>query len=222
MGYDLLSKKQGGRSWSRMGNEGQTAVIAKTKKLIESKGKDLRAKYEKSNFTAEQAFPDVEKTWEMATKVSAEARGMSLLPSKAKTEMVDNALTLLELRAFYKAVKEGKFAAQGFEKEHIFKPGSEYSVKTAKALEAPYAWIAKHSESVLKRQEDIDDTLNAAKNAPGNAANWSLEQLLKMLGLPTWLLPVLGITVIVGLGSWAYLTILAPLSRLSKSLSPVR
>jgi hypothetical protein len=68
--------------------------------------------------------------------------------------------------------------------------------------------LADFSETDKVLTEAADD----AANIPSITIKWLLEQLLKSLNLPTWLLPALGITAIAGLGAWAYFSFLAPIT----------
>lgn len=50
---------------------------------------------------------------------------------------------------------------------------------------------------VLERQGSINETVDAVLDAPADLAGWLLDQPLKALGLPTWLLPIMVIAALV-------------------------
>lgn len=82
------------------------------------------------------------------------------------------------------------------------------------AERAPIEWLMGTAPPTLANFSEWDAALTEAaddvKNIPSITLKWLLEQLFKSFNLPTWFIPVVGVTALVGVGAWAYFSFLAP------------
>lgn len=70
----------------------------------------------------------------------------------------------------------------------------------------------KSVEAVTGPFIDFEALLAEVTESPGVAARWGLNQLFAGIGLPKWAVPVASVTVLGGLGFWAYNTFLRPIT----------
>lgn len=173
------------------------AAIATWKHRLSGIAAQIATDYSTGRMTWADAAADAEKWHTIATKMQTDAKDKSI---------VDIALNLAEL----------KYAARA-QPQIVMIPAAQGQA-IAKKLTAPIFWLIGEGEPILARQEFINEIIPDLANAPGLGLKWTLEQLLRALGLPTWLLPVIGAAAIGGAAFWAYHAFLAPISRASRSI----
>lgn len=163
---------------------------------------EMRARYSVPRNFYELAL-DAEKQWKIATEFSRTS--LSNITEAKRKQAQYNALDLLELKGYATSQPGTDTVPQDIVQMALPR------------LVAPFYWLTDISVPVLERQENLDKIRAAIKDAPGDALAWSLRQLLAGLGLPSWVLPVVGVTAITGLAWWAYSSFLAPVRTVSRT-----
>lgn len=77
------------------------------------------------------------------------------------------------------------------------------------AIDIYLSVASKTFRATIKTTEVIED-VKKIKDAPAIIVRWSLEQLLGALGIPSWVLPVVGIGALALLGLYAYRSFVPP------------
>lgn len=181
-------------------SESREAAIARFSAMLAGKAAEVDARFANA-YRASDVYPDLDRAWKIASEMAATARDSWKLPDD---EIEGIALALLEQRAFYSSVIAGKTRAQGIPPEHVFAPGSSFSNSARDAMKAPLIWLRGVGVPQLSETSSYLDTLEAAKNIPSATIKWTLEQVLKSLGIPPQVLPVVIMAGLFGVGFYAY------------------
>lgn len=148
-----------------------------------------------------QVALDAAAKYKLAASFQTEALKLNNISSTLRSESVDIALDLHELR--YAAMNQPPTA---------FLP-SEMVQSTVDKLCAPLLWLLRTGMPVLARQELIGQVASGLANAPKELVHWGLSSALGAFGLPPWVLPVFGFGATGALAWWTYQTFLAPVGR---------
>lgn len=195
-----------------LGDASQQAAIASRETKLDAAAAELAAKYATGTHTIAALWTDVDKWWRIATIYIEQSQRMPSLTSSQLRTAEDNALALLEFRAYLKTFPAGTMASR---------PMLDRGVAL---MVAPIRWVRDIGTPVLQRSADYDDMLKAATNAPGSILSWLRDQVTKGLGLPSWFIPVVAVAAVGGLGLYAY-SVLKPIgsaARLSVRRNPRR
>lgn len=195
---------------------GDQAVIGRWKTKMAAQGLALRSKYQNLKVVYQATLlTDVTHWWTIATEFDKGAPDLHQLTDAQRTKARNNAVDLLELKAEIKGIGGGYMGA-------VVDSGT-----VARAVEkmiAPIDWLIAVGGPVLQTDAQYRETyrslVKTATHAPGLLAKWGLDQVVAAVGLPKWLIPVVGVGVIGGLGFWAYQSFLAPITRASRVVSP--
>lgn len=169
----------------------------------------LRAKYAQPQ-TWGTLYADADNWWRIATQFREYARELSQATPAVIAQADDNALYLMELRAWAHASPADK----------VIPP--EAAAMAIKQLPAPIEWLSMVGTPALQRSVDYQKMVEKAVDAPGKLAKWTLDQFRISLGLPKWFVPVAATTVLGGLAWWAYTAFLKPVGRLATRTNPSR
>lgn len=149
---------------------------------------------------------EAQNQWRIATSFQTEAAKLHNITRDQHDQALDNALNLLELKHFAASQPVTGYLP------------SEMVQSTVDKLCAPLLWLAEVGQPILLRQELIHKVAGGVANAPGDSLAWILKQALKALGMPDWVLPVVGFGAVGGLAFWAYNSFLAPVGRVARSV----
>lgn len=209
MAYDIFKRQQISRDWScGHENDARQQAITKWNASLKNHARDIETKYATPGPTNRELFEDIDKNWQLATKFTYSSESIiSSLPKADSDEAEDNAIALLELRAKVKALPPDAQADEAIRK------------KATVLMSAPYKWFARIGTPVLTRKILIDDLTKQVTDTPSAILKYLLDQLRKTLSLPSWFIPAVATTAVVGLGAWAYFTFLAPLTRATKRIA---
>lgn len=176
-------------------------LIAKRESNLDAVAASLAAKYATGEHSVAELYGDVDKYWRVASEYASQANTMSSLSTQQVRRAEDNALALLEFRAYLKSFPVGTPASRA-----MLDRGVGLCV-------APIVWIRDIGTPVLQTMDSYARMAKLAIDAPSSALKWTLDQLMKSLGLPTWFVPVVAVAAVGGLGFWAYSTLLKPTGR---------
>lgn len=190
--------------------ESQTAAIAKWQAALRAKAAEVDAKFMNRVFYAGEMAEEISRTFVIAGDMLETVKTMSSPTPLQVKKIEDIVLELGELRGFFNAVAAGRLASS-YPPMWQFKPGDAFHTKAREAQKQPILWLIGVGTPVLQTQRDMDEMLERASNIPSAGLKWTLEQILKALGLPEWALPAIGVTALVGVGAWAYFAFLAPI-----------
>jgi len=127
-----------------------------------------------------------------------------------------------DLQDFFTATELGYNVDAGYPPNYVFSSEDEQWSQLLSAEKAPIQWLAGVAPPTLSNFTDWNEALTeaaeTAANIPSITLGWLLDQLFKSLKLPTWLIPVIGVTALVGVGTWAYFSFLAPIGAAGKVL----
>lgn len=210
-----------------------TALVQEWERRLLAIAAQIDAKFANWNFTASEVLPDVKRTAEIARMYLECAttrtcmgqwsltKGMSTLTEQNKQDAQNNYDELLTLRNTLDRINSGVLKDEyGYTAATKFAPGTPQWLVTKEYLKAPILWLIQIGKPVFQNRiqwsKDLEDIIDTAKNIPQATIKWTLESILRALGLPTWLLPVIGITALVGVGAWAYFSFLAPVGGVGK------
>lgn len=181
---------------------GQVSAINTMNAKLDAAAAGLTAKYATGSHAVAELYADVDKFWRIAGTYAEQANTMGGffggLEKSQVRQAEDNALNLLEFRAYLKSFPVGAQASR---------PMLDRGVALCVA---PIAWVKSISSPVLQTQASINNMAKLALDAPSSVIKWTLDQLMKSLGLPTWFVPVIAVAAVGGLGYWAYSTFLKP------------
>lgn len=149
---------------------------------------------------------EAQNQWKIATSFQTEAAKLHNITRDQHDQALDNALNLLELKHYAAAQPMSEFLP------------SDQVQSTVDKLCAPLLWLAAVGQPVLLRQELIHKVAGGLGNAPGDSVAWAIRQALRGLGLPDWVLPIVGFGAVGGLAFWAYNSFLAPVGRVARSV----
>lgn len=199
--------------------DAQTAAINKSQASLQRIVDELNAKFAGRTFRGADVVDELKRSFEVTFQFEEQAQSMggwfgSLTDSQIG-EIQDIGNDLLETYSFFKGVADGAMAPD-YPASYLFIPGSDYWNKALTLQKAPIQWLAGIQKIVLTNQRNIDEAIDSAKNIPSASIRWTLEQLFKGLGLPTWLVPAMGVTALVGVGAWAYFSFLAPVGSVGR------
>lgn len=206
---------------SSLGDSAADATIKTWTASLAGKVNDIDKLFINRSFTASEIYPEIDKSWNMATQFAETAKTMNNISSADVDDINGIALSLLELRGFFDAVIKGQFEEYP-PSVYLFSSPNQYWQKALDGEKAPIQWLIRIGSPVLQTQADYNDLLKTAANFPSTAIQWTLDSILKALHLPTWLIPAIAITGIVGLGAWTYFTFLAPISHTTRRLANPR
>lgn len=198
----------------------QAATIADLRRRLDLVVAEIELKFAGRTFVASEMQGEIDRAFVIATERQriAEDMSSSAMPADRLQEIGDICLDLLELKGFFDATASGAMASNGYPPMYVFDYRDTYWQKALALEKAPIVWVRDAVIPVLTDFSEMDKALDAVANIPQAGIKWTLEQILKALGLPTWLLPVIGVTAITGVGAWAYFSFLAPVGSASRAL----
>lgn len=182
------------------------AAITKWQNALAGKVAEIQYKYADSHPLAAELLTDVDHWWQVATEFANGAPTLSNISDADIQRAQYNAVDLLEMRAYLKGLYFGsvvpdnvKFNAVGL-------------------MTAPIKWLQSIGTPVLQTQAKYEDMVKTAADLPSLSLKYLLDQLLKSLSLPSWTVPVIAGGAILGAGAWIYLTFLAPVGRVTRTV----
>lgn len=184
-------------------SEAQRATIVRWETRMRALGDELRAKYSQGVFPASVLLPDVEK-WLRFSEAGAEL-DVRAMTSALRRDFSSAALSLRGIRDWLKSNPSTSYKHSN----------SLVQTFVSNALKALDAFIAV-GRPTLTTSADNTELVEKVRNAPSALTKWTLEQALAALGLPKWALPALGVTALVGVGLWAYVSFLAPVGAIAR------
>lgn len=182
------------------------AGINKWKSAVLGKAAEIRAKYANSSPLAAELLTDVDHWWTVASEFANGASSLSNITDMEIERAKYNALDLLEMRAYLKGLYFGS----------VVPP--DVVANAVNQMTAPIDWLVSIGTPVLQAEANYQDMLKRAADLPSNAIKYLLDQAAKAVGLPTWIVPVIAGTAVIGMGAWVYFTFLAPITKVTRSV----
>jgi len=211
--------------------EQQRATIAKLEANLKAKLVELDAKFAGRTFRAADVIDELKRVeaitegWHKIQEggaYDAVRRFFSKYEADKLQQVVQMWEDAYEIRAIMQNVAAGSTRGEGYPPEFVFDSSNYFWQKVYRAERAPIEWLLKVAPPTLANFTEWNEALtkatDMAANIPSVTIKWLLEQLFKSLKLPTWLIPVVGVTALVGVGAWAYFSFLAPAGAAGKVL----
>lgn len=203
--------------------EGQRAVIAKLEAELARQIAELDAKFSGRRFTAADVGEEISrvagilKNWYVIEYGNwyDQVQRFFFENERQRLAQIGRMIgDIGDLQDFFTATELGYNVAKGYPPGYVFSAADAEFHQLLAAEKAPIQWLAGVAPPTLKNFAEWDEALTKAAettaNIPSATIRWTLEQLMKSLRLPTWVIPVVGVTALVGVGAWAYFSFLAP------------
>lgn len=209
----------------------QQALIGKLTTRLQGQLNDIDAKFAGRSFVAAdvldeiQRVADICKQWyviEYGGTYDEVARFFFTYDRDKLSGIADLIDQIGTIQDFMVATSQGYNTNDGYPPDYVFDSTDAQWSQLYRAERAPIEWLMGVAPPTLQNFSDWDSALTKAAdttaNIPSTTIRWLLDQLMKSLHLPTWVVPVVGVTALVGVGAWAYFSFLAPVGASARVL----